>query len=629
MELRTGAEGLPKSDDDPAKAPRPTLETGGTLRFSEFEFDLRRGELRSSGGAPIPLRPKTDALLRQFLAQPGRLLGKGELMAALWPASIVTDDSLVQCVGDLRAALDDVDQQLITTVPRRGYRLEAVVARVLDSAARAPAGAAFAPPRPVAAASPGSRKADAVAPTPVFAPVQAPAPTPRQSSEASVPRWPAVAIIAIALLIAGAFVTQTRRASSPVHIDEAIAARATIAVMPFAVSNDEAGLRNSADAVADEITAQLSTRLGMRGIGRAATAAYDSSAPPLARIASALKATSVVTGRVSRSAAGGDALAIDVQMIAVDSGEVVWARHFELPAAGFAGGASDVGQHVVNAVRSRGGKLDNPITAISQGSVDPVDLTLLGWNDLDRQKSVVDLRRARGRFEAALRSDPDSVIALNGVAASYAAQNKDLVHGLTAEEAIEYDRAVERARRLAPNDGTALLIWGEWQMVHGHAELALPAIEASNRLVPSYTNGHVLAARALLMLGRTEDARAEADRAVALGQGQGDSRRVSLAYSLAAEADLMRGEDGRAFDLARRGVVELPSNARAHAMLAAIHALAGRDADARTEMGEFLRLWPTATVARYDELSRPAEPAVLARRERLYAGLRRAGLPER
>ncbi len=42
-------------------------------------------------------------------------------MQAVWPDTFVTDDSLVQCTLELRRALDDRDQHLLKTVPRRGY----------------------------------------------------------------------------------------------------------------------------------------------------------------------------------------------------------------------------------------------------------------------------------------------------------------------------------------------------------------------------------------------------------------------------------------------------------------------------------------------------------------------------
>jgi DNA-binding winged helix-turn-helix (wHTH) protein len=49
------------------------------------------------------------------------------LLTAVWPNVTVSEDSLVQCVTELRRALQDHDQHLIKTVQRRGYRFEAAV----------------------------------------------------------------------------------------------------------------------------------------------------------------------------------------------------------------------------------------------------------------------------------------------------------------------------------------------------------------------------------------------------------------------------------------------------------------------------------------------------------------------
>ncbi len=46
---------------------------------------------------------------------------------AIWPESFVSDDSLVQCTVELRRALGDPDQQMIKTIPRRGYLFTAAV----------------------------------------------------------------------------------------------------------------------------------------------------------------------------------------------------------------------------------------------------------------------------------------------------------------------------------------------------------------------------------------------------------------------------------------------------------------------------------------------------------------------
>lgn len=112
-----------------------TLRYGGLLTqpaatsgvaFLAFKLDLERGNLRV-GMRTIDLRPKSFEALRYLVENNGRLCSKGELVNAIWHGAAVTDESLTQCVSDVRAALDDRDQSIIVTVPRRGYRFAAPV----------------------------------------------------------------------------------------------------------------------------------------------------------------------------------------------------------------------------------------------------------------------------------------------------------------------------------------------------------------------------------------------------------------------------------------------------------------------------------------------------------------------
>ena len=96
------------------------------LRFDRYVLDLRRGSLLLDG-SEIVLRPKTFAVLRCLTENSGRLVSKDELFAAVWPNLAITDDALVQSIGELRRALGDDGPRLIRTVPRRGYRLESAV----------------------------------------------------------------------------------------------------------------------------------------------------------------------------------------------------------------------------------------------------------------------------------------------------------------------------------------------------------------------------------------------------------------------------------------------------------------------------------------------------------------------
>lgn len=106
------------------------LETRGlSYQFGGFTLDLAKGCV-FKGVQEIKLRPKVYEALKYLVEHPGRLVGKQELMQAVWPDSFVTDDSLVQCALELRRALDDRDQQLLKTVPRRGYLFAAKVTQL-------------------------------------------------------------------------------------------------------------------------------------------------------------------------------------------------------------------------------------------------------------------------------------------------------------------------------------------------------------------------------------------------------------------------------------------------------------------------------------------------------------------
>src|SRR6266446_5196176 len=103
-----------------------------TYSFNDFTIDLDRGCLLRAG-RELKLRPKVFEALRYLVENSNRLVTKAELIGAVWPDSFVTDDSLVQCLVELRRALGDDAQEYIKTVPRRGYIFGAVVTS--DSAA--------------------------------------------------------------------------------------------------------------------------------------------------------------------------------------------------------------------------------------------------------------------------------------------------------------------------------------------------------------------------------------------------------------------------------------------------------------------------------------------------------------
>jgi DNA-binding winged helix-turn-helix (wHTH) protein len=74
--------------------------------FDDFVLDLDRGCLLRAG-QEVKLRPKVFGALQYLVQNSGRLVTKAELAEAVWSDTFVTDDSIVQCVVELRRALGD------------------------------------------------------------------------------------------------------------------------------------------------------------------------------------------------------------------------------------------------------------------------------------------------------------------------------------------------------------------------------------------------------------------------------------------------------------------------------------------------------------------------------------------
>ena len=81
----------------------------------------------TADGEAIQLRYKSFELLRLFVENAGRLLDRDTINQAVWSGAIINDDSITQCVRDIRRTLGDAAQTIVKTVPRRGYVFAAKV----------------------------------------------------------------------------------------------------------------------------------------------------------------------------------------------------------------------------------------------------------------------------------------------------------------------------------------------------------------------------------------------------------------------------------------------------------------------------------------------------------------------
>lgn len=105
----------------------PEIETKShqPILLGEFCFDIALPELSSASGEPVNLRSQSLEVLRLLADQAGKVVTKDSLIEAVWGETFVTDDSLVQCISDIRRAIGDRDHKMIQTLPRRGYRMNA------------------------------------------------------------------------------------------------------------------------------------------------------------------------------------------------------------------------------------------------------------------------------------------------------------------------------------------------------------------------------------------------------------------------------------------------------------------------------------------------------------------------
>lgn len=124
---------------------------GRQYEIDGFRIDPRQRMLYAlPANRPVDLQPRVFDALVYFVERPGELLGKRELLQALWPSVVVEENSLSQVVSQLRKALGEKpsEHRYIVTAPGRGYRFVAAVrilARERPAAERHPLSLAVLP----------------------------------------------------------------------------------------------------------------------------------------------------------------------------------------------------------------------------------------------------------------------------------------------------------------------------------------------------------------------------------------------------------------------------------------------------------------------------------------------------
>jgi DNA-binding winged helix-turn-helix (wHTH) protein len=100
------------------------------ISFGPFELDPERGSLLREGKS-VPLGHRAVSVLAALLKAQGRTVSKAELLAQVWPGTIVEEGNLTVQIAALRKTLGPAPdgREWIVTVPRVGYRCSPRVRR--------------------------------------------------------------------------------------------------------------------------------------------------------------------------------------------------------------------------------------------------------------------------------------------------------------------------------------------------------------------------------------------------------------------------------------------------------------------------------------------------------------------
>src|SRR5262245_42684774 len=279
------------------------MAAGAGYRFGEFVLNLDRGRLQKAG-ADLALRPKSFDVLRYLVERAGRLATKDELVSAVWPDVIVSDDSLTQCVRDIRKVLGDDGERFIKTVPRRGYMF---VAEIAPLTAEEPAAAALAPADHAGAAAVhvGVRRlARGIDVRGRIAPIAA------------------LAAIIVLAGVAAAWALGWLGRPPPATTETPL----TIAVLPFD-AQDEDWL---GDGLAEDIMTAVSRFRDLTVIGRTSSFRYRGNAVDVRQVGKDLGAHYVLQGSVRRS---GEQVRVTAQLVDASTAAVRWTERYDRPFA--------------------------------------------------------------------------------------------------------------------------------------------------------------------------------------------------------------------------------------------------------------------------------------------------------
>jgi TolB-like protein/DNA-binding winged helix-turn-helix (wHTH) protein len=442
----------------------------GSYSFLDFTLDPAAERL-IRGDSEVKLRPKSFQALLYLVNRAGLLVTREELLEALWGNVTVTDESVTKCIADIRRALSDDSQEIVRTVPRRGFLFQPEVH----------------PSDPPQSASQS-----------------------RKSALARVLRMRNVILLAsLAAFGLAVLLGSTRWREFLFGLRPAFEA---IAVLPFESLSTGTDQQYIADGMTEALITDLGQASPLRVIARTSVNRYLKTKKPVREIARELNVDVVVEGTVLQS---GDRIRVTANLIQVSPEKHIWAHSYERSFRDALALQNELAGAITGEIQ---GKLATRQQAHPGNSrlVDP-DAQLAYWKArslLDNSRGEPELHRKAVEYsEQAVRIDPGYAPAHAALAMSYVGlSNIGMVFPkevmprarAAAQRAIALDEELPYAHGAL---GYILLVYDrDWVGAEREAKRAI-------LLNPSDAEAHRLLSNYLAAVGRVDEAVVEMKRA--------------------------------------------------------------------------------------------------------------------
>ena len=462
------------------RSPPSPLIDATKLRFAGFELDLDRRLLLGPDGSPAELRPQVYEVLELLARHAGQLVSKAELMDVVWPGVIVTDDSLVQAISDLRHALGEVGRDVIRTVPRRGYVL---VAGPHETVATACAnGTSQAEPPELAepakqASKPGARKP-------------------------SLSKWTSVLFAGLVVVVAvGAGFVFADRADVAT---QAKSASPGIAVLAFTGGPKDAEGDALARAIAGDLVSELARSPELRVISSQSSFQFNVAETPLDEIGRRLHSRYIVDGSVQRE---GEILRFKVALLDSQGGQVLWTASRIVDRLTLVTTERDLVSEVAGVLQSRVSRIEQSRALVQPPkSLDVFVLTARAKSMMQRYNAE-GVRESRRLLGQALALDPNyaPAWALLGIT-NVVDTGLHLTGEWDASRGGEFLTQIQRAISLQPDLPIAYVALSEAEGLLGNFDGSLAAGEHCRSLSPNDAACFYAMGSAQLRLGQARPA---------------------------------------------------------------------------------------------------------------------------